>query len=262
MACEGYLADWSCRLFQDRPAFGSLADALDGAFYAQDESLAQARLARFVGAYRGDVLGECVRVKRVFHFRRTDLTCVAATSPGIDSTLPDRTSSRRRIASAAQEARRSSSASGSRLSTRRSASSARASAGNASISSVNFSTGIDMRQAYDGPTPQATSAARARSFAKCSPSKRNPGSSTRRREARFSASCEARNRHEDRGTSFRYPPPWARRPPPIAGTPLPLSPQGRGRGGMPVNHGAEQGRVGCAEGTSEWPWALQWCAPI
>jgi hypothetical protein len=31
---------------------------------------------------------------------------------------------------------------------------------------------------------------------------------------------------------------------------------------MPVNHGAEQGRVGCAEGTSEWPWALQWCAPI
>jgi hypothetical protein len=60
-------------LLQDRPAIGSLSDALDGTFHASDEALAQPRLADFVGACRSSVLRERVRVKRVLHLRRRDL---------------------------------------------------------------------------------------------------------------------------------------------------------------------------------------------
>lgn len=94
------------------------------------------------------------------HRFRKRRTCSATSSSEMGSTCPERTSSRRRSASAAHKARVSASANGSRLSTRRSASRARASAPSERASSVSCSSGMGLPERYALPGQSKTGGVR------------------------------------------------------------------------------------------------------
>jgi hypothetical protein len=137
-------------LFQDRPAIRGAAHRRDRGLGMFDKPRSQPRLGLLICAHGAGVLRQRVRVKDVLHLRRSARTCSAAVSPEIAATLPDRISSRRRVASAAHAPRTPSSSRGSKLSTSRSAIRARASAGSAKTSSVSFSTRTAIQEGYDG----------------------------------------------------------------------------------------------------------------
>lgn len=96
-------------------------------------------------------------MKPEIHFLIRLRALARTTSPAMVSTLPERTSSSRRSASAAQTSRISASVMGSRLSTRRSARSALASLGSERTTSVIFSTGITIGRGCSGQVAGSTS---------------------------------------------------------------------------------------------------------
>lgn len=78
-------------------------NTLDGAFNFNREARAETCLAIFVVRHRIEVLNTSLRMKCVTHYRLARRRASFRTSsPGIGSTLPDRTSARRRLASSSQ----------------------------------------------------------------------------------------------------------------------------------------------------------------
>jgi len=135
-------------LLEGTPARRSLRDATKRRLHASDEPKLETNLTTSVVTRRVFILVEGLRMKLIPHRATARLTRARASSLGMVLTQPLRTSSRRRKASAAQSWRMRPSSAGSRLSTRRSARSARASLGRASASSAICSTVMLIPKAY------------------------------------------------------------------------------------------------------------------
>lgn len=116
-------------LVKDSPTFRRFKNTADGVLNGFDESRGKRRVAFGVVESCFPVFLKCFGVKLPSHRRTASRTLLRASSPGIPSTRPLRTSSRLRFASATHSRSICPSSSASKLSTRRSASCARDSVG-------------------------------------------------------------------------------------------------------------------------------------
>lgn len=132
-------------LFEEAPACRSLGNLPKRRFNTCDESNLKTGLNPGVVTRRSLILVESLRMKLIPHRATARRTRARPSSHGMVLTRPLRTSSRRRRASAAQSCRIWPSSAGSRLSTKRSARSARASLGRERASSAICSTVMRMR---------------------------------------------------------------------------------------------------------------------
>ena len=138
-------------LIEDSPTFRGVENSPDGILNGLDESQGKRWIALCVVEGCLPVFLQCFRVEVPFHRRTASRTCWRASSPGIASTRPLRTSSRLRFASATHSRSMCLSSSASKLSTRRSASRARDSVGRVMACSASFSTVVAMAKRYPNP---------------------------------------------------------------------------------------------------------------
>ena len=146
-------------VIKDSPTLWGVENSANCILNGLDEPRGKGRIALGVIESCLLILLERLRVESISHRRTISRTFWRASSPGMVSTLPLRTSSRLRFASATHSWSIGPSLSPSKLSTRRSASRARDSVGRFMACSASCSTVVAMTKRYPNP-PESSSTGR------------------------------------------------------------------------------------------------------